>query len=92
MGEPITPGLGARIVDILESRAERETKIEMADGQTYVVFNICWGRDMGEDWEHITTNISPDIKGASLDFFLTSGVTKLTDPHTGAVLWQSSGS
>lgn len=57
MGEPVTPGLGARIVGILQSRAGRETIIEMADGHRYVVFNICWGRDMGEDWEHVTTNI-----------------------------------
>lgn len=88
MGEPITPGLGAPIVGILERRTGIKTLVEMTSGQTYSVFNVCWGRDMGEDWEHVSANISPFVEGASFDFFLTQDVAKLMDPDTDLVLWR----
>jgi len=88
MGEPVIPGLGARIVGILERRTGVETTVRMATGETYAVFNLAWGRDMGAAWEHVTTNISPDVEGASLDFFLTDDVVKLEDPRTGETLWE----
>src|SRR5436190_23472382 len=62
MGEPVTPGLGARIVEILERRTGVETTVGMATGETYAVFNVAWGRDMGAAWEHVTTNISPEVE------------------------------
>lgn len=87
-GEPVIPGLGARIVEILERRTGVETTVKMATGETCAVFNLAWGRDMGAAWEHVTTNISPDVEGASLDFFLTDDVVKLEDPRTGETLWE----
>jgi len=88
MGEPVTPGLGVLIVEILERRTGIETTVEMATGEAYAVFNIAWGRDMGAAWEHVTTNISPEVEGASLDFFMTDDVVRLEDPRTGETLWK----
>jgi len=88
MGDPVTAGLGARIVEILERRTGIETTVKMATGETYAVLNVAWGRDMGAAWEHVTTNISPEVEGASLDFFLTDDVVRLEDPRTGETLWK----
>ena len=89
MSEPITPGLGAPIVDALEARTGVVTLVNMKDGLTYRVFNVCWGRDMGEDWEHVSANVSPSVEGASFDFFHTGDVAELVDPATNEVLWKS---
>lgn len=43
--------------------------------------------DEGEDYEHLTTNISPEVEGASIDFFLTSEVRSETAPETGQPVW-----
>ena len=59
----------------------------MADGQVLTVFNIAWGMDEGADYEHLTTNISPEVEGASVDFFLTSEVRNVTAPETGQLVW-----
>jgi hypothetical protein len=86
MGEPITPGLGAPIVEALSARTGLPTRVEMRDGTNYRVLNVCWGRDMGEDWDHVYANISPKLEGESFDFFHTNEVARLVDPGTNEVL------
>ena len=44
MGEPVIPGLGARIVGILERRIGVETTVGMATGETYAVINLAWAQ------------------------------------------------
>ena len=53
------------------------------------VVNIAWGGDLGDDFEHLTTNISPTVNGTTVDFFFTDEVASITDPETGAIIWQS---
>jgi hypothetical protein len=43
--------------------------------------------DEGEDYEHLTTNISPKVEGANTDFFVTSEVRSVTVPETGQLVW-----
>jgi len=42
---------------------EREVRIwsvvEFGTGRRFRVFDIAWGRDMGDEHDHITANISP---------------------------------
>lgn len=59
----------------------------MADGRVLTVFNIAWGLDDGEDYEHLTTNISPGVEDASVDFFLTSEVRSVRAGESSELLW-----
>jgi hypothetical protein len=38
----------------------------------------------------VTTNVSPDVGGAEIDFFFTEDVARVVDPETGVVLFQGS--
>ena len=60
----------------------------LRDGRSLVVYNIAWGYDEGDDWAHVTSNISPSLAGVAVDFFCTSAVLRLDDVETGAVLFQ----
>ncbi|MFL6858067.1 MAG: hypothetical protein ACJ8EB_09195 [Allosphingosinicella sp.] len=84
-----SPSRAAEIVPILRSRDGRPTAVVMDDGRVLTVLNIAWGMDEGEDYEHLTTNISPRLEGASIDFFLTSEVGSLAAPETGQLLWHA---
>lgn len=55
------------------------------------MFNIAWGQDIGDDYEHITANISPLLEIATVAFFFTDNVATITDPESGTVLWQADG-
>jgi hypothetical protein len=81
------PELAARIVPILRDRDGHLTLVTMADGRVLKVFNIAWGQDAGEDYEHVTTNISPSIEGQVVDFFLTSEVANISIPAGGELLF-----
>ena len=41
------------------------------------VWNIAWGYDIGDEYAHITTNISPAMKDASVDFFYTNDILEI---------------
>jgi hypothetical protein len=55
-----------------------------------MIFNIAWGYDIGNEFSHVTTNVSPDVGGAEIDFFFTEDVASVVDPETGVVLFQGS--
>ncbi len=55
------------------------------------VFNIAWGEDLVDDFEHITGNVSPCVERASVDLFFTDEIESLADPGTGKVLWKADG-
>jgi len=83
----IKKGLGAPILDILESRSGTATIVRLVSGQEVLVYNSAWGRDMGDRWEHVTTNCSPFVEGQSIDFFLTSHVVNVSDAASGLLLF-----
>ena len=85
----LVPGYGIEIVELLESRDGQLTLVELSDGSTRRVFNIAYGRDAGSDWEHVSTNISPDVPGEAFDFFVTSEVRLVLDPVSRAHLFPS---
>jgi len=67
------------------------TRLELSGERSLDVFNIAWGEDIGDDYEHVTTNISPDLNGGIIDLFFTDEVARVFDPESGAVLWESDG-
>lgn len=67
----------ADLIDLLNERDGRASVVVMADGSAITVINIAWGYDMGEDHAHITTNVSPDMPGQSIDFFRTENVARV---------------
>ena len=84
-----SPTHAAEIVPIMRGRDGRATIVTLADGRVFEVFNIAWGLDDGADYEHLTSNISPSIAGAEVNFFLTGDVRSVTCPEAGKLLWSS---
>ena len=58
----------------------------MASGEELTVYNVAWGRDVGDIWEHLTVNFSPDDRGQDMEFFFMSAVVSIVDPETGEIL------
>lgn len=84
---PITPGKGAVLAALLESRAGVRTTVQLADGQEILSLNSAWGRDLGEDWEHVYLNMSPSVEDLPTEFVLTRDVVRVLDTETGEVLY-----
>lgn len=71
--------------ELIQTFAAREgvvTHVNLTDGRQLTVHNIAWGYDQGDPFAHITTNISPDIPGATVDCFSTQDVDSLWDGVT----------
>ena len=64
------------IIDIFISRDGIETKVELKNGRLVSIWNIAWGYDIGDAFAHITTNISPNIDNAQIDFFFTNEISR----------------
>jgi hypothetical protein len=62
--------------------------VTLRDGSSMIVYNIAWGYDEGDKWAHVTSNISPAVDNASVDFFYTSEVLRLNDAETGGIVFQ----
>jgi hypothetical protein len=80
---------GKTIVKILEKRCGLPTTIYLKNGETLNVFDIAWGYDLGDDFAHITTNISPPKEGVEVSFFYVNQVSKLIDAETGLLIYES---
>jgi hypothetical protein len=78
----IKDGLGAPIRKLLESRSGKLTLLRMANGEELEVFDVAWGRDAGDFWEHVTVNCSPNVKGRPIHFIMMSDVEAAIDPTT----------
>lgn len=83
-GGSITPDDDKKLIELLRSRDALRTRLELRDGTALDVWNIAWGYDHGDDFAHITSNISPEQDGSSIDFFFTHQVKKVIDPESGA--------
>jgi hypothetical protein len=86
------PKVSPRDVELLRVLQERdavETVVVLRDGRRLSVYDIAWGYDMGDEWAHVTSNISPGVEGASIDVFSTSEVLWVLDPASDIVLHQA---
>jgi len=61
----------------------------LKSGSALRVYNIAWGYDLGDEYAHITTNISPSQDGASIDFFYTSDIAEIIDEDSGRIIFHA---
>jgi hypothetical protein len=86
--EPGTPRDGD-IIALLRDRDGVPTEVELRSGQTARVLNIAWGYDEGDQYAHLSTNVSPVAEGFTFDSFYTSDIVSIRDAETGATLYPS---
>ena len=75
-----------KIIEIFKSRDAKETGVVLTSGAKYKVWNIAWGYDIGDEFAHITTNISPAQNDAQIDFFYTNDVKEIVDGDTDEII------
>ena len=69
-----------KVVDVLKARDGQASQVRLADGREFVVYNIAWGYDLGNEVAHITTNISPEpAVSHTCDFFAADEVVEIRD-------------
>lgn len=86
-----SPAHCRRVIPVLQARDGKSTKIELSEHRVLEVLNIAWGQDDGDDYEHITINVSPDTAAGAIELFFTDEVARIVDPVSGAVLWETDG-
>ena len=73
---------------LLAQRTGQPTIVRFFDRRELVVFDVAWGRDLGDLLEHVVTNCSPPQPGRESDFFYMSDVVSIIDPDTRKVLME----
>ena len=79
-----------RDADLISKLVERDgvpTIAVFKSGKETTIHNIVWGCDFGDEFAHITTNITPNINGAEIDFFFTHELKALLDGETRAPIF-----
>ena len=74
------------VINLLVERDGIPTLVTLKNGLQLTVHNIAWGHDIGDEFAHVTTNISPAVDGASIDTFFTNDIESISDPTTGEAL------
>jgi hypothetical protein len=85
----MTPAEGKMALRVLQERCGRWSVVHLFAGHCCRVFDIGWGHDIGADYDHVTTNVSPGPLGEHpVDFFFTSDVARIEDAVTGELLFK----
>lgn len=79
------------LLRLLRARDGLLTEVALTDGTRLAVLNIAWGYDLGDEYAHVTTNVSPFVDGLPADFFSTESVAAVLDSVTGASLLEAAG-
>lgn len=79
------------LINLLVTRDGAPTLVSVLEGDTFTVFNIAWGYDLGDEYAHVTTNVSPFIPDVQIAVFSTDRVTDVCDASTGTVLYSRNG-
>lgn len=74
------PPRDSQLIELFQRRDGLATVVVLRDGQRLTVHNIAWGYDMGDQFAHVTSNISPFVAGEPIEFFFTSEVRDVLDP------------
>ncbi len=75
------------IIEIFKSTDQLEKAVYLDNNSILTVFNIAWGYDNGDEFAHITTNISPEIRNSEIDYFYTNEIQKIEDRTNGKTLY-----
>ncbi|RWD81324.1 hypothetical protein [Mesorhizobium sp.] len=84
----MTPREGEYAVKLLLSRNGTESVVTLSNGAVLRVLNIVPGRDAGEQFDHISTNIAVPFEDHESDFFYASEVREIST-EDGTVLFRS---
>lgn len=76
-----------QIIEIFKSTDQLEKAVYLDNNSILIVFNIAWGYDNGDEFAHITTNISPEIRNSEIDYFYTNEIQKIEDRTNGKTLY-----
>jgi len=85
----MTQPADTEIIETLKRQDGKWTTVELRTGARYRALNIAWGYDIDDEWAHVTTNVSPEQAGATIDFFSTSDVVRLIDEESGSILFEA---
>ena len=86
--ENIEP-LDGTIIEVLKKREGISTIVVTKSGLEFHVINIAWGCDLGDQYAHITTNISPSIEGEEIELFFTSEIHEIQDALDRRVIYSN---
>ena len=75
------------IIEVFKTTDQLEKAVYLDNNTILKVFNIAWGYDIGDDFAHITTNISPKIRNSDIDYFYTNEIQKIEDGTNGKILY-----
>ena len=75
----MSPREGEQALHVLRSRDGSRSDVPLMSGRVCHVWNVAWGRDLGDDFDHVTSNISPSIAGSDADLFFTSEIETIED-------------
>ena len=75
------------IIKIFKTTDQIEKMVFLDNNSVLTVWNIAWGYDIGDEFAHITTNISPEIKNSDIDYFYTNEIQKIEDLTNGKILY-----
>jgi len=75
------------IIEIFKTTDQIEKAVYLDNNSTLTVWNIAWGYDIGDEFAHETTNISPEIKNSEIDYFYTNEIQKIEDRTNGKTLY-----
>ena len=82
------PQAAANALAILRKRDSLPTDVRLSDGRSVRVLNVAWGRDLGDEFDHVTTNVSPSLDSEdTIDIFYTSEIEALSDPESGTQIY-----
>ncbi|MBV8386719.1 MAG: hypothetical protein JO367_05130 [Actinobacteria bacterium] len=75
------------LIKLFRDRDGVDSEVTLANGIRIIVRNIAWGYDDADEWAHVTTNISPEVAGYSVDTFSTKDVVLVSDRASGTALY-----
>lgn len=82
------PDDGERALALLLARHGTLTKVVTLGGEVLDVWDVTYGRDLGDLFDHVTTNIRPPRDDRPIDFFFTSEVASIANAD-GEILFTS---
>jgi hypothetical protein len=68
-------------------RVGSPSRVVLRDGNILTVFNIAWGYDVGDEYSHVTSSVSPAVEGSAVHLFFTNDVDHVLDPASDVILF-----
>jgi hypothetical protein len=77
-----------KLIETIKNQDGNHLSIQLKNGEIKSVWNIAWGYDIGDDYAHITTNISPTIKGTSIDIFCSYEIARIMKVENNSTIYE----